>query len=105
MQRYEGVRGAFFINNTVVCEAVWTCARGYKYSKHQIISLLKAMLSTIEFQFEDEGLLWSASAECEKFSFADLPDVLIGLLNVSRGCKYTITFDKKASSLDGFKLL
>ena len=105
IEQYKGIKGALFINNAVVCETLWVCERGYKYSKQQVIALLKSMLSTVEFSFEDNQLLWLSATEYEHSSFADFPDVLIGLLNISRGCDHTVTFDKKASNLEAFILL
>jgi predicted nucleic-acid-binding protein len=32
-------------------------------------------------------------------------DAMIGLAGVGAGCKYTVTFDKKAAKLDGFEML
>jgi len=105
IEQYSGIRGALFINNIVVCEAVWVCERGYKYSKQQVMALLKIMLSTVEFSFEDDKLLWMSATEYKNSSSSDFSDVLIGMLNLSRGCDNTMTFDKKASHLEAFALL
>ena len=44
----------------VMCELVWVLERGYKYSKEAISAVIKQMLSTEEFAFENQKLLWLA---------------------------------------------
>jgi predicted nucleic-acid-binding protein len=46
----------------------------------------------------------AAAADFEG-SAAGFADCLLARTNVSTGCEYTITFDRKAAKLPGFKLL
>jgi predicted nucleic-acid-binding protein len=101
---HSGKEASIFINNIVLCELIWVLEFGYKYSKPQIIMLLKEMLGTIEFAFEDHEMLWQVVMEYEIVS-ADFSDILIGKLNVKGGCLWTATFDKKAAKIDRFKIL
>lgn len=87
-----------FVNNIVLCELVWVLKRAYKYPKSGIIEVLKTILTSVEFCFEDHRLLWLVVADFEKSS-ADFSDVLIGKINKERGCEGTYTFDREASSL------
>ncbi|HJD55763.1 MAG TPA: type II toxin-antitoxin system VapC family toxin [Rickettsia endosymbiont of Pyrocoelia pectoralis] len=104
IERYFGQENSIFINNIVICELIWVLEKGYKYSKEQIISVLKEIFSTIEFSFENHQVLWLSVLEYENYK-ADFSDILIGKLNIFNGCSYTVTFDKAASELTMFNNL
>lgn len=104
IDKHSGKRGAFLINNVVICELVWVLMRGYKYSKPNIIHLLQEMLSTIEFKFEDHSLLLNC-IDLYKESDADFSDILIGYINKELECTQTLTFDNKASNLPTYQAM
>ena len=94
-----------FINNIVLCELVWVLNRGYHYSKEQIISILKQILSTKEFLFEKQDMLWQALEIFEHKSI-DFSDAIIAVLNTNvYQCIKTFTLDKSAAKYDQFELL
>ena len=101
IKKYAGVESSILINNVVLCEVVWVLESVYKFSKHQIIEVLKAILTSFEFCFEDYKILWQSVLEMEKSS-ADFSDILIGQINKSKNSISTYTFDKSASSLGYF---
>lgn len=101
IEKCAGNPKSIFINNIVVCELIWVLARGYKYSKNQIILVLKEMFLTLEFAFENHQILWLSLSEYEK-SDADFSDVLIGKINIANECKHTVTFDQAALTLKNF---
>lgn len=101
IEKYARQEGNLFINNIVLCELTWVLAKGYKYSKQEIIEVLKAILTSIEFCFEDHKILWISILDFEKSS-ADFSDILIGQLNKSKNCTSTYTFDTTASDLSYF---
>ncbi|MDD9337157.1 MAG: type II toxin-antitoxin system VapC family toxin [Rickettsiaceae bacterium] len=98
IEQYSGISGSIFINNIVVCEIIWVLGRGYKYSKNQIINVLKEIFATIEFRFEDHKTLSLTVREYENCN-TDFADILIGKLNELNGCSTSFTFDHKASTL------
>lgn len=102
IKKYFGQENSIFINNIVICELIWVLEKGYKYSKEQIIMVLKEILSTVEFSFENQQILWLSILDYETHK-ADFSDILIGKLNIFSGCNYTITFDKAASQLTMFR--
>lgn len=104
INQYVGQVGSIFINNIVACELIWVLERGYKYSKNQIIVVLKEIVATSEFQFEDHKTLWLAIVEYERCN-VDFADILIGNINNLKGCSKSFTFDGKASTLSAFDLL
>ncbi len=93
-----------FINNIVICELVWVLARGYKYKKEQIASVLRQIISTSEFVFEQQNILWEALEEYEQKNL-DFSDALVGKINQSFNCNQTFTFDECASQSKAFELL
>ena len=95
---------SMFINNIVFCELIWVLERGYKYSKQQIASAIRILLSAQEFAFEQLDSLWIALDKYEKDKI-DFSDALIGELNKSYKCTHTYSFDTKASKISNFELL
>ncbi len=104
LDKYAGKNNAIFIDNIVICELIWVLERGYKYSKSKIIEVLNEILLTLEFNFEDQKILWLSVEEYSK-SNADFSDILIGKLNNSKSCVSTYTFDVKSSTLPTFTLV
>lgn len=99
--RHATSPNSIFINNIVMCELIWVLERGYKYSKEEISKALKQILSTEEFSFENQELLWLALNQYSQ-SQLDFSDALIGELNKEHGCLETITFDQAAVKANNF---
>ena len=94
---------SLFVNNIVMCELVWVLERGYKYSKEEVSKVIKQMLSTEEFAFENQELLWLALSQYNQNKL-DFSDALIGELNKKFTCSETLTFDRAAIKATNFKL-
>ncbi|MCZ6886686.1 MAG: PIN domain-containing protein [Rickettsia endosymbiont of Ixodes persulcatus] len=67
IEKYSGKENSIFINNIFICELVWVLEKGYKYSKEQIVLVLKEIFSTIEFSFENQQVLWLSVLEYENY--------------------------------------
>lgn len=93
-----------FINNSVLCELVWTLERAYGFARAEIAKAMAAILGNGIFAVESAQRVTSALARYSRQS-ADFADLLIGGTNLERGCRFTVTFDRKAAKLDGFRLL
>lgn len=93
-----------FINVTVLCELVWTLERAYGYARDEIATALRAILDNGVFAVEAPHRVAPAVEKYARQGF-DLADLLIGGVNLDRGCQFTATFDRKAAKLDGFRLL
>jgi predicted nucleic-acid-binding protein len=102
IEGYTGKKAAIFINNIVLCELVWSL-RG-DYSKTIILGILKDMLATTAYAFEDRNLLLECVNEFEVQN-CDFADIMIAKFNHQK-YEYmpTITFDKKAAPLKECKL-
>ena len=94
---------SIFINNIVICELIWVLERGYKYNKEIITKAIKQILSTEEFAFENQELLWLALNQYSQNKL-DFSDALIGELNKEFGCTNTLTFDQSAINASNFTL-
>lgn len=104
IEKYATKPQSIFINNIVMCELVWVLTRGYKYQKAQIISVLRHILSTSEFAFEDQQILWEALEEYQHKNL-DFSDALVAKLNYYYDCSKTFTFDESASQSSDFELI
>lgn len=100
---YATSSNSIFINNIVICELIWVLERGYKYNKEIITKAIKQILSTEEFAFENQELLW-LSLNQYSLNKLDFSDALIGELNKNFGCAKTLTFDQAAIKASNFKL-
>ncbi|WP_017324251.1 PIN domain-containing protein [Synechococcus sp. PCC 7336] len=91
-----------FINNIVLCEAVWVMSRAYGLSREEIVEALENILSGSQFEFEDRGTLLLALQQM-KAGRADFADYLIGAVNEQAGCDETATFDRKLKGAEKFR--
>jgi predicted nucleic-acid-binding protein len=92
-----------YLNHVVMCEMNWVLARAYGYDRAELADAIEKMLSAAQFEFEDKNALWQALAGFRQ-SGADFADCLIGAKNISAGCTFTLTFDKRAGGLPQFSL-
>ncbi len=93
-----------FINSLVLCELVWVLKRAYKYNKTVIAEVIENILCTSELLVENSSAAWDA-LRAYKSGSADFPDYLIGEINSSKDCEFTITFDKKTTGSKHFQIL
>jgi predicted nucleic-acid-binding protein len=96
--------GQGFINAVVLSETVWVLRRHYRYSRDQIAMAVDALLRTPSLAIED-GELAERALKIYREGNVDFADALIGLINQERGCRMTVTFDRKAAGLETFRLL
>jgi len=93
-----------WINRIVLCELVWVLIRGYRYEKKEVIRLLERILETESLAVESSDEARSAlQSYCN--GPADFSDYLLLQTNLSKKVRTTITFDQKAATHPGFKLL
>ena len=103
IEKYAQHPRSIFINEIVMCELIWVLERGYKYNKEQIVKVIRQILSTEEFVFERQNVLWFALDQYSRNKL-DFSDALIGEVNKHLGCEVTCTFDHSATKVDGFRL-
>jgi len=93
-----------FVSVVVVVETAWALRRFYLYDRSQIANALVSLLNVAELEIESAEAVRSAVTDFET-SVAGFVDCLVARTNVSTGCEYTVTFDRKAAKLSGFELL
>lgn len=93
-----------YVSRLVVVELVWALKGFYGYERSQIAAAIRALLNVSELEVECSDEVHAAIADYEK-SAAGFADCLLARTNVAAGCTHTVTFDRKAGKLPGFKLL
>jgi predicted nucleic-acid-binding protein len=93
-----------FVSNVVLAELAWILARGYGYSRTEIAGAIERIMETVQLQVESPTDVASALVDF-RAGPADFADCLIGHINHTAECSHTVTFDRKAAKLPGFKLL
>jgi len=92
-----------FISLVTMAETVWVLDRTYEMSNHEIASVVERMLQADTLSVQNEQEVFSAMIALKKGA-ASFSDALISALGTWFGCAYTLTFDRKATRLEGFKL-
>ncbi len=93
-----------FVSRSVVIETAWALRKIYGYERLQIAAAIRGLLDVSELEVESADEIHSAVTDFEK-STAGFVDCLLAKTNASDGCEHTITFDRRAAKLPGFKLL
>lgn len=93
-----------YVSRLVIVEIVWALKGFYGYDRSQIAASIRALLNVAELEVESADEIHAAIADYET-SAAGFVDCLLARTNEAIGCHYTVTFDRKAARLKGFKLL
>jgi predicted nucleic-acid-binding protein len=93
-----------YVSRIVIAEIAWVLKDIYDYDRTQIAGAIRGILNVSQLEIESADEVHASVADYEKSS-AGFTDCLVARLNAAAGCKYTVTFDRKAAKLDGFELL
>ena len=93
-----------FVNRTVLCEALRTLVRGYRYSHEQVCSAVELPLAAPALAIEDADAVEEALAAFRD-SRVGFVDILVGVLNRRAGCMTTYTFARHAAATPDFSLV
>jgi len=93
-----------FVSIVAMVEIVWVLDRAYGLSAPQMATAIERMLQaeTLVVECEQEVFTAAMALKEERGSFAD---ALIAARGARAGCSHTLTFDRKAARLPGFRLL
>ena len=102
IERRISLENPGFISIVTMVEAVWVLDRAYGLSNEEIAAAVERILQTDVFAVENEQIVFTAMVAMRegRGSFAD---AVIAGLGTKAGCAYTLTFDRKALRLAGFK--
>ena len=92
-----------FISAVVMVETAWVLERSYDLADLQIAKAIEQLLESDALVIEADRAVFSAMRAL-KDGIGSFADALIGLLCAGAGCSCTLTFDRDALRLPGFKL-
>lgn len=93
-----------FLSTVVIAEVVWVLESFYRFTKLETIQTLETLLRSKELIVERAEIVAQALRNF-KASPSDFTDCLIERTGHAVGCRYTVTFDRRAASLPEMKLL
>ncbi len=107
IERELSVRNPGLVSLVVLCELLWVLASAYAVHERDLVSIVERLLGAKELQLEAPQLVRQALAIKTPLSAssAGLTDILIGLLHQAQGAAETVSFDKRAAKLPGWRLL
>lgn len=92
----------FFVNPIVIAETTWILEQKLKLDRRNVCEVVDRLLYSSNIVVGDAPSVTGARRvyEASNIGFADC---LIGSLNQSADCSYTLTFDRKAARQAGFR--
>lgn len=93
-----------YVSHVTLVELVWTLAKAYHLSREEIGAAVEQILETAQLDVEASSDVVAALRDYRKGP-VDFADCLLARINAAAGCEHTVTFDRKAAKLPGFKLL
>jgi predicted nucleic-acid-binding protein len=93
-----------FVSVVAMVETVWVLDRAYGLAYHAIAAAIERALRADVLVVESEQEVFAAMIALKE-GHGSFADALIGAVGARAGCSHTMTFDRKASRLPGFKLL
>jgi predicted nucleic-acid-binding protein len=93
-----------FLSLIVIAELVWVLAISYRYRKTEIEEVLENLLRSKEVVIERADIV-SQALRLFRGSHADFADCLIERCAHAGDCQFTVTFDQKAATVAGMRLL
>lgn len=92
-----------FVPTVVWAEIHWVLTRAYRFSADDVVDRLKGLSRSDEIRAEDSAAVDSAVDAAR--AGADFADALIGAAAARAGCTDVVTFDKRAASRLGWRLI
>lgn len=92
-----------FVSVVTMAETVWVLDRAYGLTDQEIAAAVERILQVEVLLVENEQEVFAAMVALKQGHGA-FADALIAELGARAGCAHTLTFDKKALRLPGFRL-
>jgi predicted nucleic-acid-binding protein len=92
-----------FVSVVAMAEIVWVLDRAYDVAPGEIAMAIERMLQSDVLVVEHEQEVFTAMIAFQEGRGA-FADALIANLGARAGCSHTLTFDRKARRLQGFRL-
>jgi len=92
-----------FVSIVAMVETVWVLDRAYGLPAREIAATIERMLQTDVLRVENEQEVFSAMIALREGQ-GSFSDAIISALGTRAGCSFTLTFDRKALRLAGYRL-
>ena len=92
----------FFVNTIVVAETTWILEQKLKLDRATICDVVDRLLYSSNIVVSEANAV-SQARQVYEDSNIGFADCLIARINTEAGCSHTLTFDKKAARLAGFR--
>lgn len=93
-----------YVNVIVLCELAWVLTSVYNATDEELAAVIDQLLRTHQLQIERRDQVRAALNQFKRES-AGFPDCLLGQLNREAGGDETVTFDRDAAEMDGWREL
>jgi predicted nucleic-acid-binding protein len=93
-----------FVPLVVIAELVWVLQFSYRFTKHEVAEVVEKLLRSAELLIENAEIVAQALREF-RTSRADFADCLVARCAHAAGCQHTVTFDKRAATAGGMRLI
>ncbi len=104
LRRHSSRDDPALLADIVLVETAWVLEDLYGYARPQIATAIEGLLATAQLKtLNADAVHLALQRYCS--GGVDFADCLLGVRNVLAGCEYTLTFDRKASKLQEFKLI
>lgn len=103
IERRLNSANAGFVSVVTMTEVAWVLDRAYGLTPRAIAAAVERMLHVDVLVVENEQEIFAAMVALKQ-GRGTFADALIAELGTRAGCLHTLTFDKKALRLSGFKL-
>ena len=92
----------FFVNSIVIAETAWILEQKLKLRRAEVCEVIDRLLYSVNIKIGDVNAVNDARQAFEAANI-EFADCLISSLNREAGCRYTLTFDRKAANHAGFR--
>lgn len=93
-----------FVSIVAMAETVWVLDRAYGLTALEVADAVERMLQIDVLLIEHEQEVFTAMVALKQ-RLGSFADALIAALGARSGCDFTVSFDRKAARLSGFRVL
>ncbi len=93
-----------FVSLVSLVETVWVLTDVLGYNRTDMAQVIETLLGSDDIHIQQADLVWRCLRQYRD-SKVDFSDCVIGVLGTEAGCETTVTFDRQAAKLPGFRLL
>jgi predicted nucleic-acid-binding protein len=102
IERRLSVANPGFLSVVAMVETVWVLDRAYGLPRHEIAAAVERVLQTDVLIVENEQEVFTAMTALKE-GRGSFSDAVIAALSAKAGCSFTLTFDRKAIRIPGFR--